>query len=205
MRDYNGMWYTADDPRADTMRIQFYTKAVEDVAATAEARRDNPNAHIVWIDAPHARLRSPEDPKTEWDGVVKDEYKFRFAKAWAAFERGAINEIVGTPLGKWGHISQSTVLTYQQMGINTVEEVAVVPDDQLAYLGKDGVRIRKAALEFLKPQDRATTDLQKQNVALQTEVESLKANLSQLMEQIKNVELEQNEQRRGPGRPRNAA
>lgn len=202
MRDFEGDW-APSDVQGDTMVCRFYTKPVVDKVATAAARQRDPNAFPVYMEAPFIRMQSAGDAKTVWDKPVDDEHKHRFGRAWQAFERGAINEIVGTPLAEWARIPRSMVMGLQQQGILSVEDVANIPDNQLAILGEEGDRLRQAARSFLEPADQNMARLEKENGELRAEIEQLKATVEQMLHMPAVEDAEP--AKRGPGRPRKAA
>lgn len=177
MRDYTGVWHPAEDFRNDSMSVQFYVKPIIDKKASAE----DPDGRIIWKDAAYARLRSSADTKSEWDIPVKEEHKFRFRTAWEAFQRGAHEEIVGTPLSEWTEITRSMALNLNQLGFMSVEDVGSVPDDNLPTLGQEGRFLRDRARSFLEPKDRSSVEMERTIQAQQVEIDNLKAQLEQVL------------------------
>lgn len=178
MRDFQGQWVPSDDPN-DGMHAMFYVDTVEDVEGTRLAREADPTALLVWKEVAKVRKRSANDGKTEWDTQVKDADKQQFGKAWAAFEKGAIGEIVGTPLHEWAAIPRSVVRGLYQQGVMSVEDVAAMVDADLPVLGKGGYALRAQARVFLKPKDKAVAELERDNVNLHQKIKELEARLEQ--------------------------
>ena len=176
MRDFTGIWHTADDP-TDAMAAQFYTKPVIDKQATNEA----PDGRMVFMDQDWVRLRTSADQKSEWDMPVKEEHKFRFRRGWEAFEKGAHDEITGTPLTEWNEITRSMAMNLNQLGFMSVEDVASVQDDELTRLGQDSRLIRDRARAFVTPRDRAQVEMERTVQDQQREIENLKAQIEQML------------------------
>lgn len=184
MRDFQGRWENADDPQ-DGMAVQFYADIAIDKEATEAARQEDPGALPVWKDVARAIIRSRNDQKSEWDKLIDgpegERLKMQFGKAWASFEHGALGEIVGTPLQEWGAIPRSVVKGLNQQGLVSVEDVAGVPDAQLAVLGKGGSALRESARVFLKPKDKAIVGLEKDNEDLRSKLQELEARMEQML------------------------
>jgi hypothetical protein len=196
MRDYAGHWHPADKYETDAMKVQFYTEATEDEEAMDKALAEDGDDRIIWKDAAFARLQSPADPKSKWDydvekfdrqaiqrGKPHEQLKVRFRTAWEAFERGAKDEIVGTPLSEWPEMTRAMVKNLNQLGFLSVEDVAAVHDDHLAQLGQHGRKVRDRARVFLEPRDKAQATMQTKIDQQANEIENLKA----MIEQMKNM------------------
>ena len=113
----------------------------------------------------------------------------RFPAQWAAFQQGQKAVEVGTPLSEWPQMNTSQVRELNSANIYTVEQLAAVPDGALDGLGHGGRSVRDAAIRYLQAA-KDNSYLTKQSA----EIDDLRAQIAAL--------TEQNETRRGPGRPR---
>jgi len=113
----------------------------------------------------------------------------RFPAQWAAFQQGQKAVEVGTPLSEWPQMNTSQVRELNSANIYTVEQLAAVPDGALDGLGHGGRSVRDAAIRYLQAA-KDNSYLTKQSA----EIDDLRAQIAAL--------TEQNETKRGPGRPR---
>lgn len=104
-----------------------------------------------------------------------DEDKIRFQRQYTQFlDKGECLQ-VGTPLDSLPNLSQSQVLELRHLKVETVEQLAGIPDTTVQLLGTGGQELKQRALKFL---DRTANsevlseqvrDLQKQLALLMTD------------------------------------
>lgn len=195
---------------ADGNVVQFWEKPVQNKVATAN------NGRPIFYKALMARITSPamktqtpdqEVRLTDENGVVirrkvryvnadtgQTEYwEDHFREQLRAYEDGRRTDGNGTPLESYPKLDVAQIAMLKMQGVNFLEQLAIVPDSQLANLGPGGRALRDGASAYIEaakgnaPMDR----LAKENEDMKAELAALKANMEQLVAM-----------KRKPGRPR---
>jgi hypothetical protein len=112
------------------LRIAFFSDAIQDEAASAEAGRP------VYREVDWVRIQVPSDPTADmqsWEEtfVMNDRYKERFAQEYAEFKRQKAEPTSGTPLKMWPALNAAQVRELLDAGLKTVEELAEVSGKEL--------------------------------------------------------------------------
>jgi hypothetical protein len=164
-----------------SVHAEFYMRPFHMEAASVEAGRP------IYQEKPYLRITFPSDRTKTWDQPVKMEDDgngqsdpHRFPRQWQAFINQQEQIPDGTPLTEFPALSRSRVMELKAMGIHTVEQYAKVPDT--ADLGLGWKKERETCQTYL---NRAV-DLS-QFTKMQDENETLKADIAQLQQQIKEL------------------
>lgn len=84
------------------------------------------------------------------DKLKLEEYKARFPRAWAEFDRGAENvPIDGIPLAEMPQATPALIKTLNDLDIRSVEDLANAPDSAVFDI-RDGYRFRQAAHAYIE-------------------------------------------------------
>ena len=108
----------------------------------------------------------------------------RWPEAYKAFKESREAPLEGTPLGDWPN-SQMTSAKAEELAffhIKTVEQLALVNDQQLQNLGMGARQLRESAIKFLDVAKNGTAPLERlvaKNLALEDEVERLTRELAE--------------------------
>ena len=104
----------------------------------------------------------------------------------------------GTPLGAWPGLSNAQAETLRKIGINTVQKLATIPETVLARPPLPNLRDLKAqAMLWLEGRDKA---------ALEAQVAEQQRQIDAMLEMLAERKgAEDDEPKRGPGRPRKEA
>ncbi len=103
------------------------------------------------------------------------EDKQRFARQWAAYVIGAEQLASGTPLDQLPSISASQVLELKHLKVDTIEQLAGVPDTVAQLMGTGGSDLKRRAQLFLARADNGE--------ALASKVNDLERQLRELLEE----------------------
>ncbi len=137
----------------------------------------------------------------EKDNVIFDVnelHKRMWPQEWAAFQQGVEQMASGTPLDALFPGNPEVVSTLRANNINTVQQLASLPDSSVAF--KFAGEFRKKAEQFLQGvENNRFPALEQRNADLENQVKALMAQMQQLMD-AKSADTEE-APRRGPGRP----
>jgi hypothetical protein len=148
------------------LHVQFYKHAELDAAASKAAGRKIFAEHVyVRIMAPANRLNVIECRAT-------DEYKLRFARQYAQFLQGVEQLSVGTPLSELPSLSAAQVLELKALKVDTVEQLANLPDTTVQLLGVGGMELKRRAAAFIM-RAQSNDALAAQNQDLQRQITEL--------------------------------
>lgn len=86
--------------------------------------------------------------------ATSDDIK-RFARQYKAFIEKGEKLVIGTPLDQMPSLTSAQVLEFKSLNIDTVEQLAGIPDSTAQLLGVGGQDIKRRAQLFL---DRATSN-----------------------------------------------
>lgn len=96
------------------------------------------------------RIRVPGDSKTEWDEPVQQKHKDRFPVQWDAYQRKVSQHGDDTLLEDADFISENMKEHYRRNNIETVKQLANIPDAFLQALGPGARENQKKALAFIR-------------------------------------------------------
>ena len=197
-------------PDAQGVRGTFYTKSIHNKALSLEEGRP------VYEPRSYLQVDAGADNKTSWDMPLRDpewyvensriDPRERWAAVWKQFQEGASGKVEGTPLSSWAYIPDHRVRELNALGILSLQQLGHLPDAKASKLGPDGTSLRNGAKKFLEPADVHTLGLQRENERMRQEMETLRAEFTQLQNQRFGGEEEAPPPvKRGPGRPKRTA
>lgn len=149
------------------LKAQFYKHAELDAFRTRESGRK------IFTEFVYIRILMPANRLTEIERRATDEDKLRFPQQYAAFLKGAEQLSAGTPLKELPTITPVQVMELKALKVDTIEQLAGMPDPVAQVLGTGGLDLKKRAQVFLA---RFTA-----NDTLATQVQELQAQLNALM------------------------
>lgn len=135
----------------------------------------------VFEDRPFIKIFYPGDMTKRTERWVEDNDKDRFPRQWAAFQAQESTQTVGLAVTEWPPLTKSQAAELKAMNIHTVEQLAAVPDGQLAILGARDL-INKAK-SWLSQADSHVTEskMAAENSRLQAELDALKAQMADVV------------------------
>ena len=124
------------------------------------------------------------------DREVTEEHRSIYAAQYAKFKAGDATQIVGFPIEQWPGIDVAQAADLKHSHIFTVEQLAEVPDSNLAPLGPRARSLREKAKAYLEAA-KGNAPLQKlsdENERLKGEVEILKQQIAEISDRVKGEE-----------------
>jgi len=162
--------------------VKFYNEAVEVPFKSEEAGHpvfeDVPYIHIMFPGNSTTQVRRPAKIKGD-DQTPSDPQ--RWPQAWAAFQSQSEQVQSGIPITEWPPLTKSQAMSLKERQIHTVEALASVPDHALTWLGAREMQQKAQAWLRNAGDGSEVLRLQRENENLKTDVESLKAQMSELM------------------------
>lgn len=167
----------------------------------------------IYEDCVNIRIAIPNNPHVVIVREADEADKARFPVQWSFFNnKRSGNAVNGTPVDELAFLSKAAKDNLKAAKFMTVEQIAAGSDQALQGMGMsagmDGLALRERCIRYL---EKATSDAQSTQLeaALKqrdTEIETLKGQMQQLIEMIqakdKAAEPEVETEKRGPGRPR---
>ena len=175
----------------------FFLQEEPDPAATAAAG----TLRIRTMEC--VRLHTAGDMNSAPVHPVDDKIKERFGIEYSKWKERQNNDFIkGLPLTQWPLASRGLVMELNALNIRSVEDLAAVSDGNIGKV-MDGRALRAQAIAWLETNKEAAVAAK-----YAAENEQLRADIVELGRQVKELAAlvpRDEEQRRGPGRPRNAA
>lgn len=126
-----------------SLNVQFYRHAeLNSFRSAQEGRKIFDDKIYIRIMMPANRLNVVEREATPAD-------KMRFSKAYTHFIEKGEQLITGTPLAHLPSLSPGQVLELRALKVETVEQLASIPDTTAQLLGVGGLELKKRASVFL--------------------------------------------------------
>lgn len=147
---------------------KFYTKAVPDEAASAEAGSPK------FTDKVYIEIMTPGNQTNIVDRPVRPVDKQRFAAQYAAFIAGDNEQITGTPLSEVTWVPRSIVEELNYAKVRTVEQLAEINDNVCTKM-PGMFDLKRKAIAWMENAKQAApfTKLYAENEALQRRLEQL--------------------------------
>lgn len=122
--------------------------------------------------------------------AVRDEDKFNYPKSWSSFSSTGEQRFDGTPLEEWPMISPAQLATLKHSGFRTVQQFVDAPDTAIQQAGMGMLALRAKARTWIESyKSQAPLDaLTVENQNLKTEVDVLKAQMSELIQRFQKSE-----------------
>ncbi len=178
----------------DKLFVQFFMHPVKMEFKSEQEGRP------IFEEKLHIRIIIPGDntnivEREAWEGD-----KMRFPRQWLQFQAmGKQDGILGTPLDQWPILNRAQIEELKAVKFYTVESIAGASDQQITSIGMGGHGLRAKAQAYLQV-SKDTALVQQQAADLErrdNEIKDLKEQVARLAATM--------EEKRGPGRPRNAA
>jgi hypothetical protein len=154
---------------------KFYTKAVPDAAASAEAGSPK------FTDKVYVEIMTPGNSTNIIDRPIRDTDKRRFPQQYAAFVAGDSEQITGTPLTEVTWVPRSIIeeLTYAK--VRTVEQLAEI-NDNVCTRTPGMFDMKRKAIAWLENAKQAApfTKIFKENEDLQARLAAMEEQLAAL-------------------------
>jgi hypothetical protein len=163
----------------DKLGVRFFMHPVENEAKSAAEGRP------IFVEEEYVKITTPGDRTNVQIRPVEDTDRKRFASRYKAFLDGATETIVGTPLSAWPVVTRAQVEEMKFFNIQTVEQLAGLPDSQAAkYVGIQSLKQR--AKDFLEASKGAAplTALRAEMEQKDAETAALRQALDEMKKQI---------------------
>lgn len=155
--------------------VEFEQVAVKNEAKSIAA------GHPVFDDFDQITIRFPGDKTKVVTKKATEEYKQRYPKQWAAYKAQELQVQEGFPITEWPVLTKSEALNLKANGIHTVEQLANIPDTALGVtLGARTYRDKARATLSKAADGKAVLALQSENETLKADVEALKQQVKEL-------------------------
>lgn len=155
-----------EDRTASLAAGHYVSKDVDFAIITRPGSRDTLDKEaLVWLGEIREKGRSNAIPST-WFEALNASYK-----AWKDGEEVPPN---GTPIKGWPVLSPAAQKDLIHAGIRTVEDLADIPDQELAVIGTGAMAFKQKAKSWLAAA-QGTGKLAEQLAALSTQLEALTA------------------------------
>lgn len=149
-----------------SLHVQFYKHAELNTFRSQEEGRK------IYDEFVYVRILSPANRLNVIERRATDEDKQRFARHYAAFLAKAEQLQSGTPLAELPTITAGQVLELRHLKVDTVEQLALLPDQTAQLLGTGGLELKLRAIRFL--------DERKNSGALAEQVRQQAAEIAEL-------------------------
>jgi hypothetical protein len=125
------------------LHIQFYKHAELNSFATREEGRKIFEEHV------YIRILTPANRLNIIERRATDDDKIRFEAAYAKFLTSGEQLQTGTPLSELPGMSAAQVLEMRHLKVETIEQLAGIPDTTAQLLGAGGQELKQRALRYL--------------------------------------------------------
>ena len=171
----------SQDPAAGdrAAQVTFSYEEFPDEKASAEAGRP------IFKSVEMCEIRIPGEKENIVVQRIKDgmdnDPRQRFPGTYARWKKNETQQVVGTPLRRWGLMEPAEARGYEDMGVVTVEQLASM-SDQLCQQYRGSVADRQKARDFLEqsrglePVAQARAEIERQAA----EIEALKEAIASL-------------------------
>lgn len=180
---------------------EFYDRIFEDKQASLKEGRPV-HKSIIYLKRTFPGNKSTVKDEPVYNVLGEDLHNFvaRFPKAWADYKAQREHVPDGTNLLEWPPLPRAEAMDLKAMKIHTVEQLSELPDTALTWLGARDWR-NKAKVWLANASGPAGV------LKLQSENDTLKADVEMLRQQIKDLASMKMPEttepaKRGPGRPK---
>lgn len=153
------------------LHAQFYKHAELDAHASEKANRK------IFVEHVYVRIMAPANRLNIVERRATDEDKLRFANQYTRFLQGQEQLSVGTPLSELAGMGPAQVLELKALKVDTVEQLAGMPDTTVQLLGTGGMELKRRAAAYIARLQSADA-LLASNQDLQRKVSELQALLA---------------------------
>lgn len=182
--------------KARPPHVKFVTRAVEDRNASIQA------GHTVFKDVAHVVITpqgsrdSVEKPAEEWLATVDqqvredrmpEDWAEKFHRAYDHYKRGEEIPVDGFALAVWPSITPAELQACKNVGILSVEDLAIANDEAIRRLGLGGLALKQRAGKFLEAA-KGPGKLLAENAALEERLKASEVRRESLEERVKALE-----------------
>lgn len=182
--------------------VEFSLRPVEDRAATIEAN----NGTIVMRDEAWVVCYQPgsrdcsEFPAEQWLAQMEQESRFHpdqmlprwvdgFRRLFKDWKNGVTSEVDGTSVRHVSIYTPAETANLLRIGIQTVEDAAVMNEEACRRYGLGGVQVKQKAQDWMKSRDAnktaiEMTQLREQNDTLKCQIDAQKEILEEMRAQL---------------------
>ena len=159
---------------------EFFYKPVQDRHASDQA------GHPIFTDVEFVKLYIGGDSKTVVERKVKDLDRQRFAGQYRQFLESREQRQEGTPLSEWPPVTAAQVKNFAAQNVQTVEQLAALPDGIVAKLGPGMRALQRKAQGYIDRQKDETVveKYASENATLRAQVEELNGQFQALQAEI---------------------
>jgi hypothetical protein len=125
------------------LNVQFYKHAELNAF---ESRKQN---RKIFDDHIYIRIMAPANRLMMIERRASDEDKLRFSTQYSRFFKGQTQLSSGTPLSELHTISAAQVMELKALNVETIEQLAGIPDTTAQLMGVGGLEIKRRAQRFM--------------------------------------------------------
>ncbi len=157
-------------------RPRFHIRAIQNEEASEK------QGHPVFRDVEYVEIIAPGNNQRHICRV-QEQHRKMWPEHYKAFKDGNDSELInGFPIDEWPLMTRSAAETLKGVGILALEDLTSASDDNLKSLGPGYLNLKYKAVEFLKSESVA-----------QTQIDKLQAANSDLMARLEKLEAESSE------------
>lgn len=149
------------------LNVQFYKHAELNAF---ESRKQN---RKIFDDHIYIRIMAPANRLMMIERRASDEDKLRFSAQYSRFFKGQTQLSSGTPLSELHTISAAQVMELKALNVETIEQLAGIPDTTAQLMGVGGLEIKRRAQRFM--------DLSTDKTVQGEKIRSLETQLAELL------------------------
>jgi len=127
------------------------------------------------------RIWKPGEKSWEYNTYPTLDHKKRFPVEYAAFLKGD-SRVIGTPIDSWSYLQIKQLDDLKYLGIESVEQIAAMTEEQVNYLGPEGGELRAQAIFFVAEKEQNSTELRLQKALAERD-----AKISELEKKLNSV------------------
>lgn len=151
----------------DQLHVRFYKHAeLDSFQSKAEGRK-------IFVEKEYIRIVAPANRLSEIDREASDGDKLRFARQYTAFKQNLEQLTIGTPVSELHGVGPAQVLELKALKVDTIEQLATMPDHTVQLLGLGGLTLKTKAQAYLN-RTKSNEVLASQNTAMVAEIAELK-------------------------------
>lgn len=151
------------------LRARFYKHA------ELNSFRSKQEGRKIFEDFTYIEILSPANLKSIIQRRASDDDKMRFRPQYTRYLQGQEQLSIGTPINELPGLTTSQVMELRALRVETVEQLAGMPDTTMQLLGTGGQSLKQSAIRFMDK----VADSTKQGEQIRT----LEAQLKQLLEE----------------------
>lgn len=178
VQDFNER-YAADK----SVYAKFYTMPVKDEHASANEGRP------IFYDREYIEIRAAGNQNNIVQRPAMEQDRQRFSRQYAAFQKGAEEQVIGTPLTEVTWLTRSQVEELAYVRIRTLEHLSSVSDEICGRM--PGLQdLKRKAAQILDAAEAVApiTALQEENEGLKAQVDALSRQVKELTAAIKKAD-----------------